>query len=143
MIEAAPTQEYGFYVVEGAVPEKVEELTGATLFVCGPVERQKELEVIVASAAGTGPPVFQSLRQFFINNNLVQGQMSFNEEITVTPRDGLQIKIPSQKSAYGQDKPPQELMEQCVEEMRKTPKSVLLASRDTGLPDGLVEIVFR
>ena len=69
----------------------------------------------------------------------------FGEDIEITLNDNKVMKIPREKSSYGKDTSIDTLLKECVEEMEKDNKSVLLMSRDikNDVLNQMVEIVFK
>ena len=128
--EAAPQGNYRFFAVKESLPENIGDLQQAVLFACGEIEGQADLQVLMASMEELNSPLFKSINRFYINQNMVSGQMAMAETVTVNPENGEALKIPRAKSVFGTDNTSETLVGKCVEEMQKNPKSVLLISSD-------------
>jgi len=143
--DAAPAKEYCFYALKESFPKNIEEMNKAKFFVCGEVEIQADLKVMMASLDDLSSPLFKSIHLYLINPNILSGQLAMSEDVSITLKNGEIMKIPRKKSICGRETSIDTLVRKCSEEMKKNSKSVLLIGKsiDSKVLDQMVEIIFK
>lgn len=145
--EAAPVGTYRFCALDVSYPKNYEDLKQSTLFICGEIDSKVGQQVVLASMDENNSLLFGMIRRFFINTNLISGELSVNEIITITPDGGENIVIPSEQSIYGQDHSFNAVLGSCLQEMEGGENSILLIERkekvDSDVLNRMVEIKFK
>ena len=142
--EAAPVGEYRFFALKESFPKNIEDMKQAKLLVCGEIGNQVDLKVIMASLGDHNSLLFGSIRRFYINPNMISGELSMTETVSITLDSGEVIIIPCEQSIYSKDFSIDTLVSNCLQEIRKNNNSVLLIKKsvDSEVLNQMVEIIF-
>jgi len=145
--EAAPGGKYRFCALDESYPKTYDDLKKSTLFVCGEIENKLGQEVVLASLDENNSLLFPMVRRYFINTNIISGELSATEMITVTPDGGESIIIPCVQSIYGQDHSFNDILDNCLQEMEENKNGILLIEKkekvDSNVMNRMVEIKFK
>lgn len=143
--EAAPTKQYSFYARKESYPKSIKEMMKAELLVCGEVEGQADLKVLMATLKDLDMPLFKSVRRYFVNPNMLSGKVSLSEKVSLKTKSGKIYKIPRKKVIYGKKTSIETLINECFEVMGKNSKSVLLSNKNvkSDVLNKMIEIVFK
>ena len=145
--EAAPTAQYRFCALAGSSPELYEDLKRSDLYVCGEIDNQVGLRIAIAPLGESQSLLFGRIRRFFINPNVLAGEMSMTETTKITPEGGGVFVIPCEHTIYGKDHSFKRVLGDCLEDMEKNRMGILLLERKKSLDadtlSKIVEIVFR
>ncbi|MDT8402448.1 MAG: hypothetical protein RQ743_12195 [Bacteroidales bacterium] len=147
IVEAAPGGKYRFCALDESYPRNYDDLKKSTLFVCGEIENKLGQELIMASRDENNSFLFPLVRRYFINTNLLAGELSATEILTLTTDGGESISIPCVQSIYGQDHSFNDILGNCLQEMEGDKNSILLIEKkekiDSNLMNGMVELKFK
>ena len=144
---AAPSGKYRFCALKESFPKNIEDMNQSSLFVCGEIESQVGQTVVMASLGDTSPLLFRSIRRFFMNPNVLSGKVSMTVMTSVKPDRGEAISILTNNTTYGRDHSFDSVLDECLQEMKKSKNSVLLLEREKTVESSvlseMVEVVFR
>jgi hypothetical protein len=137
--------DFGFFSLKNSFPADIEALHDYTLFICGMVGGVDDVKLQLASIRDRDKVLFKSVNRYVINENVLKGKMSFNENVGLKSKDRGKVSYPRKSLVFGKDISIESLLEKCMEEMKNNPKSILLMERALGknFQDQLLEIVFR
>lgn len=145
--KAAPKGKYRFCALKESLPNNYEDMKQSTLFICGEIDNQVGKQVAMASLEEDSSLLFGWINRFYINPNIISGELSMTEILSITPDSGEVIMIPSDQSIYGQDHSFDTVLGNCLQEMEKNKISILLIERkeivDSSVLNKMVEIIFK
>jgi len=106
-------------------------MTKTKLIVCGDIEKQADLRVLLSSFSDLDVPLFKSISHYLINPNMVSGGHTKSENLSVNfEKSGKAAVIPRERKFYPKDTSIYSLVDECFEELKKNEKGVLLMSKD-------------
>jgi len=143
--EAAPKKKYCFYALKESYPKSIEEMTQTKLIVCGDIEEQADLEVLMTSFDGLGVPLFKSISRYSINPNMLSGEVITSETLSITHKSSEAMEVLRENRIYSKDISISALVSECFEELKKNDKSVLFMSKDVNSEqlNHMVKLVFE
>ncbi len=122
-------------------------MTQTKLIVCGDIEKQADLKVLMASIDDLNVLLFKSISRYLINPRMLSGKVATSENLSITLKNEKVMEIPRIKRIYGKDTSIGTLVYECFEELKKNEKSVLLMSKDVDFDrkqlNHMVKIVFK
>ncbi|MBT8356797.1 MAG: hypothetical protein HKO79_08965 [Desulfobacterales bacterium] len=129
--KAAPREKYVFYALKESWPKDITEMTKTKLIVCGDIEKQAALRVLLSSFSDLDVPLFKSISHHLKNPMMVSGGHTISRNLSVKfEKSGKSANIPSERKFYPKDTSISSLLDECFEELKKNEKAVLLMSKD-------------
>jgi hypothetical protein len=152
--KAAPAEKFAFYVMKTAVPSGVNELASRKLFVvCSEgMDFLDGAQVAASSIETMGAPLFKSMQYYAISQNMRSpdpDKPGFSDSGTTTMRnkDGSkECMFACDGVGYGQGAKISTLFKQCLEGIRKDPKSsILMTGKGVSFAgrNEMVELLFQ
>jgi len=145
----APGQEYGFYALKSVYPSQAENLTTMALLVCGDdVDPSQGVMVAASSLKSMRTPLFQSVKIYFINDNMScagEGSCVTATEIVSLSAEGIEVQLPQERYIYGNNTSEETLLAECVKALGQHPETILLVKKEARLEQDteMIEIIFK
>ena len=145
----ASGQEYIFYALKTVYPSQAEDLTAMALLVCGDdVDPSQGVIVAASSLKSMHTPLFQSVKIYFINDNMScvgEGYCVTATEIVSLSVEGIEVQLPQERYIYGNNTSEETLLAECVKALGQHPETILLVKKEDRLEQDteMVEIIFK